>query len=96
MANQQQYIMQNNFHNYGIYQIEQQFSGKMVLWRKPKRQLNYAFANHYHPYVDELIQKLNVDGLAMMLDVKFLDGLQDDLSTSYTTSADFVTAFPKK
>src|SRR5882672_5614579 len=90
---------QKSFHNYSIAQSEYQLTTKLglkVLWRRPKRQINYAFANHYHPYVDNLIQELNVNGLAAMLDTKFLQGLQDDLSTSYGTTAPFVTAFPKK
>lgn len=95
MATPSQYILQNNFHNYTLYEFEKKIGGKLILWRRPKRQLKYAFANHYHPYVDELIQKLNVEGLAKMLDVTFLEGLQDDLSTSYTTSSDYVTTFPK-
>jgi Tc toxin complex TcA C-terminal TcB-binding domain len=86
-----------NFHDYGIYKSDQLIAknaGTMVLWRKPKRQINYAFSNHYHPYVDSLIQQLNVNGLPALLDVSFLQGLQDDLTSSYTKSADYVSSFP--
>ncbi|PSL45404.1 hypothetical protein CLV51_104106 [Chitinophaga niastensis] len=86
-----------NFHNYSLYKAEQQFYhayGSFVLVQNAKRQLNYAFANHYHPYVDNLIQKLNTDGLPAMLDINFLQGLQDNLSTTYTTDGTYVTTFP--
>jgi hypothetical protein len=90
---------QVNFHNYAIKQTEKNFlkavAGHWVLWRRPKRQVNYAIANHYHPYVDNLIQQLNVNGLPKMLDVAFLQGLRDDLTSSYSTTAAYVTAFPK-
>lgn len=90
---------QVNFHNYAINAAEKSYlkavAGHWVLWRRPKRQINYAFANHYHPYVDNLIQQLNVNGLPDMLDVSFLGGLQDDLTSSYSHPATYVTDFPK-
>jgi hypothetical protein len=42
----------------------------------------YTFRNFFHPFVGELISKLNQDSLAKMLDPVFLDGL--DASTADT------------
>jgi len=59
--------------------INQYYDGRWVLIRPPKREINYEFFVHYHPYVDELIEKLNRDGLESMLDVNYLAGLQKNL-----------------
>lgn len=88
-----------NFHNSAIVQAENQLIqklGKKVLLIKPKRQINYAFENHFHPYVDNLIQTLNTDGLPSMMDATYLEKLSqlEDLSTFYTKSAAYVTDFP--
>jgi hypothetical protein len=38
-------------------------------------EFTYTFENFFHPFVGELIQKLNRESLPAMLDPKFLDGL---------------------
>ena len=88
-----------NFHTQMISQYEKELIptlGNQVLLIKPKRQINYAFANHYHPYVDNLIQKLNTDGLPSLMDPVYLAGLsqQEVLSTFYNSSSVYVTDFP--
>ncbi|MDQ1353099.1 MAG: Toxin, partial [Acidobacteriota bacterium] len=56
-----------NFHNNETSVVEG--VRRRVLQRKPKREIEYEFSVHYHPYVDELIEKLNREGLLSMMDV---------------------------
>lgn len=83
MAQKYQIKAENNFHNYGISLSEKHYS--LVIKRKPKREIDYKFSLHYHPYVDELIEKLNCEGLASFLDVNFLSGLKANLTPNYYT-----------
>src|SRR5262245_2800863 len=41
-------------------------------------QFKYTFENFFHPFVGELISKLNRDSLSGMLDAKWQDGLRKD------------------
>jgi hypothetical protein len=45
--------------------------GDWVFPSFPKREVDYAIATHYHPYVDALIEQLNVSGLAALLDASY-------------------------
>ena len=90
--------IKNNFHNTSINMAENEYLqvDKYVTWKKPRRSVDYSFYSHFHPYTDELIEKLNRDGLESLLDVNYLQTLQYDLSVLYAPASSFVTKFPKK
>src|SRR2546421_1403333 len=46
----------------------------------PARTVRYRFANHYHPFTETLIEKLNTDGLPALLDATYQDGLAAPLA----------------
>ena len=85
-----------NFHNQGIYSGTNLYhAGHWVITRKPKREVFYDFAVNYHPYVDELIETLNNDGMPGLFDVEFLNKLKEPLSNSpYIPDPKFVKKFP--
>ncbi len=45
----------------------------------PQRTIDYRVFAHYHPYTDELIEKLNLDGLQALLDPVFHKSLEKPL-----------------
>jgi len=57
--------------------------------------VDYQFFVHYHPYTEELIEKLNTDGLVAMLDVNYLQKLKEELTPFYTIGSAVVKPFPK-
>jgi hypothetical protein len=63
-------------------------------------ELTYTFNNFFHPFVGELIAKLNTGSLADVLDAAWQEGLkQDFFSTAYKVTADAgvaVTGLPKE
>jgi receptor-binding and translocation channel-forming TcA subunit of Tc toxin len=44
----------------------------------PNTRFNYTFENFFHPFVGDLISKLNQDSLPGMLDARWQDGLNQD------------------
>lgn len=48
----------------------------LILFGHWDKQFNYAFENFFHPFVGELIAKLNKDSLPGMLDAKWQDNLK--------------------
>ena len=60
---------QNNFHTLAIDKGIKAGAKIWVKRKKPRRDVDYKFYVHYHPYTDELIEKLNRDGLPALLDV---------------------------
>jgi hypothetical protein len=66
-----------------------------VQWR-PRRELDFSFQTHYHPYTDELIEKLNLDGLAALLDATWQATLTLDLAPTVYSPTNYVKAsFPR-
>jgi hypothetical protein len=62
----------------------------------PERDVAYRFAMHYHPYAEELIRKLNADGLPALLDPVYQAGLEQPLApTLYQPGAVVSGDFPK-
>jgi hypothetical protein len=63
-------------------------------------QFTYKFENFFHPFIGELIAKLNRDSLPGMLDAKWQDGLkQDFFKALYNPTEDklvHVVSFPKE
>jgi hypothetical protein len=68
-----------------------------VVTYKPQRRVDYRFYAHYHPYTDELIEKLNLDGLQALFDPEFHAGLDRELKPDfYQPSSTYVKSpFPK-
>ncbi|PKN89332.1 MAG: toxin [Deltaproteobacteria bacterium HGW-Deltaproteobacteria-1] len=84
----------NYFHSTGVYNHS---SWRLVLTRKPRRDVDYKFSVHYHPYVDELIEKLNRDGLDSLIDAGFLGGLKAPLApVKYVPGSWVVAPFPEE
>ncbi len=95
MAQKYNIKAENNFHNSSINLAEKHW--RLILKRKPKREIEYTFSVHYHPYVDELIEKLNREGLVPMLDVNFLSGLSANLAPDNYTPGHWASdPFPKE
>lgn len=66
---------------------------------RQETQFTYTFENFFHPFVDELIQKLNRDSLPGMLDPKYHQSLStdffDDVYTLLTSKTVKINHFPK-
>ena len=71
----------NNHHNSALKLNNLQGTS---LFYKTKRNMNFEFSIYYHPYIDELIEKLNKDGLIYSLDPEYLKLLTNDLNELYT------------
>src|SRR5688572_2044855 len=84
-----------NFHTSVIEKNITQAAYK-VKFRKPYRNVDYKFFVHYHPYSDELIEKLNTDGLPALLDVNYLGSLSENLTDFYNVQSGTVQPFPKE
>ncbi len=85
-----------NFHQQSLlreYITLDKNSWKIV--QKARRDLDQQFFLHWHPYTDELIEKLNTDGLPAMLDVNYLQTLQASLSGFYTFGSSVQKPYPK-
>ena len=58
--------------------------------------MRYSLTPHYHPWTEELIRKLNTDGLPALLDAKWQSTLVTTLTPAfYAPGAAFTGAFPK-
>lgn len=69
-----------SFHETQVQNLLRQ--GQFANWvvhKVPQRQVDYRFFVHYHPYTEELIQKLNRDGLLALLDVNYHETLRQEL-----------------
>ena len=90
-------MAKNSFH---AYTINQEYVSLAVdhwkIQRRLRRDVDYKFFVHYHPYTEELIEKLNNDGLLAMLDVNYLGNLKQNLTTYYTPGSATVSPFPKE
>ena len=63
---------------------------------RQRRRVKYGLTPHYHPWTDELIRKLNTDGLPALLDAKWQSTLVSTLTPGfYTTGPAFTGTFPK-
>jgi Tc toxin complex TcA C-terminal TcB-binding domain len=91
-------MKQPDFHN-AIYEQAVLANDLSVSWyttKKSRRDVRYTFKAHYHPYADELIEKLNRDGLPALLDAKYQDGLTRPLAPGLYQPGSFVTGdFPR-
>jgi hypothetical protein len=63
---------------------------------RQRRRVRYGLTPHYHPWTEELIRKLNTDGLPALLDAKWQSTLVTTLTPAfYTPGSAFTGAFPK-
>ena len=61
------------------------------------RRMNYEFFLHYHPFSDEFIEKINLNGLPALLDVSFQESLLQSLAPNiYQPTSVVKTPFPKE
>lgn len=61
-----------------------------------KREIEYKFSTHYHPYTDELIETLNRYGLPALLDATYHESLTQPLTNWYTPGAFALLPFPEE
>ena len=60
-------ISKNSFHHYSIKEEYKALPAEhWKIQRRVRRDVDYRFFVHYHPYTEELIEKLNTDGLIAM------------------------------
>lgn len=63
---------------------------------RQRRRVRYGLAPHYHPWTEELIRKLNTDGLPALLDAKWQSTLETTLTPGfYKPGSAFTGVFPK-
>jgi hypothetical protein len=80
--------------NYAV--IRKPGIGHWVTTHVPQRTVDYKVHAHYHPYCDELIETLNLNGLDALLDPKFHAGLERALTPDfYQLGANVKLPFPK-
>ncbi len=84
------------FHNAGdiglVYQLGTSQDGDGAILRLPyQEKFSYTFGNFFHPFVGNLIQKLNQTSVAGMLDPVFLESLHYAYSTADYTLLDAAT-----
>ena len=90
-------ISKNSFHHYSIKEEYKALPGDhWKIQRRIRRDVDYRFFVHYHPYTEELIEKLNTDGLIAMLDVNYVGGLTQPLTPFYTPGSAIAGDFPKE
>jgi hypothetical protein len=85
-----------DFHNTASYAaLKQSAVGIKQHWR-PERKVEYGLRAHYHPYTDELIERLNLDGLPALLDPAYQAGLERPLAPVLYAPGPYVSGdFPK-
>jgi hypothetical protein len=85
-----------SFHDYSVSQlIDARDPNAWVYWRRPYRRVDYSIANHYHPFADTLIAKLNIEGLPALLDAKYQATLATPVAPSVYAPGPYATGpFP--
>lgn len=66
-----------------------------VLYPKQRRDIDYRVRAHYHPFTDELIERLNSLGIDGLLDPAWQAGLEQPLDALYTPGPRVVGGIPK-
>src|SRR5688572_21522633 len=90
-------ISKNSFHHYSMKEEYKALpDDHWKIQRRLRRDVGYRFFVHYHPYTEELIEKLNTDGLIAMLDVNYVGGLTQPLTPFYTPGNAATGDFPKE
>ncbi|MEO5900385.1 MAG: toxin [Ilumatobacteraceae bacterium] len=82
----------SDFHNSVLLrEVSANDTYKWYVQQRRKRVVNYRVLAHYHPFTDELIRKLNTDGLAAMLDASYQASLEQPLAPSRYTAGPFLS-----
>ena len=86
-----------DFHNQQLeYEVGHNPSWQWILLKNPRRTISYRFLQHYHPYSEALIERLNRDGLPALLDPNFHASLEVPLSPMlYQPGSNVDPDFPK-
>jgi hypothetical protein len=86
-----------DFHNAASnYELSKLDHSNVAVKRRSSRTVRYGFAGHYHPYPDELIEKLNREGLPALLDASYHASLERPLAPAlYQPGVDLSGDFPK-
>src|SRR4051794_25914986 len=84
------------FHNADALYTFEKLARQPAIWWRPSRTVDYSFSPHYHPYTDELIEKLNRNGLPALLDPDYQASLERPLAPAVYLPGPYVTGpFPK-
>jgi hypothetical protein len=84
------------FHNKQALSTVSKLDRQGLIWWRPSRTVSYSFSPHYHPYTDELIEKLNREGLPALLDPDYHAGLERSLAPQIYQPGPYATGpFPK-
>ncbi|WP_106399353.1 Tc toxin subunit A-related protein [Actinocorallia populi] len=84
-----------NFHG-TITELQTKYGDLVWVWGRQRRRVQYGLTPHYHPWTEELIRKLNTDGLPALFDAKWQSTLVTTLTPGfYTPGSAFTGAFPK-
>lgn len=86
----------SNFHG-TILRMQASYGGNLgwVQQGRQRRRVQYGLAAHYHPWSEELIRKLNTDGLPALLDATYQADLVSTLAPGlYTPGSAFTGTFP--
>lgn len=88
-------MLSTYFHDYTLSAETAEGLSSWIIWRRSSRRVDYRFSAHYHPFTDELIEQLNLNGLDALLDPRFHAGLDTPLVPAvYTLGAYAATPFP--
>jgi hypothetical protein len=84
------------FHNSDAIGTIAKLDQQGLIWWRPSRTVKYGFSPHYHPYTDELIEKLSRDGLPTLLDPDYHASLERPLAPEVYQPGPYATGpFPK-
>jgi hypothetical protein len=85
-----------SFHDYQTTTAIKDLSVAGWVTQHAFRRVDYSFLAHYHPYTDELIERLNLHGLDALLDASYHESLEADLAPAiYGLGGRTLTPFPK-
>ena len=59
------------FHEFALAEEMRKDALSWVQFYRPQRRVRFALQAHYHPYTDELIERLNRHGLDVLLDARY-------------------------
>jgi hypothetical protein len=84
-----------SFHDYAVSVDVAKGASSWTILRRSSRRVDYRFSAHYHPFTDELIEQLNLNGLDALLDPRFHADLKSPLVPSvYGLGSYTSTPFP--
>lgn len=84
----------SNFHQ-ALIEAQLNDQRRRIVLGRLRRRVEYELTAHYHPWSDELIRKLNTDGLPSLLDPSYLTSLTSPLTPDlYTPGPALVGTLP--